>query len=54
MLGQPFTLPCGVVLPNRLAKAAMTETYAELMKTQLGSYQVGSWIDISDLIKFHK
>jgi len=24
-LSQPFTLPCGVVLPNRLCKAAMTE-----------------------------
>lgn len=24
-LAQPFTLPCGVVLPNRLCKAAMTE-----------------------------
>ncbi|MDO9180379.1 MAG: NADH:flavin oxidoreductase/NADH oxidase family protein [Agitococcus sp.] len=25
ILNDPFTLPCGVVLPNRLAKAAMTE-----------------------------
>jgi 2,4-dienoyl-CoA reductase-like NADH-dependent reductase (Old Yellow Enzyme family) len=25
LLAQPFTLPCGVVLPNRLCKTAMTE-----------------------------
>ena len=24
-LNDPFTLPCGVILPNRIAKAAMTE-----------------------------
>ncbi len=24
-IGSPITLPCGVTLPNRLAKAAMTE-----------------------------
>lgn len=29
MLDQPFTLPCGVTLPNRLAKAAMTEGLAD-------------------------
>jgi 2,4-dienoyl-CoA reductase-like NADH-dependent reductase (Old Yellow Enzyme family) len=28
MIEQPFTLPCGVTLPNRLAKAAMTEGLA--------------------------
>lgn len=28
MLDQPLTLPCGAVLPNRLAKAAMTEGLA--------------------------
>lgn len=27
-LNQPFTLPCGVVIPNRLCKAAMTEGVA--------------------------
>ena len=27
-LAQPLTLPCGAVLPNRLAKAAMTEGLA--------------------------
>ncbi|MEA3263182.1 MAG: NADH:flavin oxidoreductase/NADH oxidase family protein [Pseudomonadota bacterium] len=29
MLDQPLTLPCGAVLPNRLAKAAMTEGLAD-------------------------
>ena len=29
MLEQPLTLPCGAVLPNRLAKAAMTEGLAD-------------------------
>ncbi len=29
LLAQPFTLPCGVTLPNRLAKAAMTEGVAD-------------------------
>ena len=29
MLNQPLTLPCGAVLPNRLAKAAMTEGLAD-------------------------
>ncbi len=29
ILAQPFTLPCGVTLPNRLAKAAMTEGLAD-------------------------
>ena len=27
-VAQPLTLPCGAVLPNRLAKAAMTEGLA--------------------------
>ena len=27
-LAQPLTLPCGAVLPNRIAKAAMTEGMA--------------------------
>jgi 2,4-dienoyl-CoA reductase-like NADH-dependent reductase (Old Yellow Enzyme family) len=30
MLGQSLTLPCGAVLPNRLAKAAMTEGLADI------------------------
>lgn len=30
MLGSPLTLPCGVVLRNRLAKAAMTEGLADI------------------------
>jgi len=30
MLGTPLTLPCGAVLPNRLAKAAMTEGLADI------------------------
>ena len=28
LLSQPLTLPCGVQIPNRLAKAAMTEGLA--------------------------
>ncbi len=30
MLGQTLTLPCGAVLPNRIAKAAMTEGLADI------------------------
>ena len=29
MIANPLTLPCGQVLPNRLAKAAMTEGLAD-------------------------
>lgn len=29
IINQPFTLPCGVTLPNRLCKAAMTEGVAD-------------------------
>ena len=29
MIESPYELPCGVVLPNRLANAAMTERIAE-------------------------
>jgi 2,4-dienoyl-CoA reductase-like NADH-dependent reductase (Old Yellow Enzyme family) len=29
LMASPFTLPCGVAIPNRLAKAAMTEGLAE-------------------------
>ncbi|MBI2423610.1 MAG: NADH:flavin oxidoreductase/NADH oxidase family protein [Candidatus Hydrogenedentes bacterium] len=29
ILGAPFTLPCGVTLPNRIIKAAMTEQLAD-------------------------
>ena len=28
ILAQPLSLPCGAVIPNRLAKAAMTEGLA--------------------------
>ena len=28
ILAQPLTLPCGAVVPNRIAKAAMTEGLA--------------------------
>jgi 2,4-dienoyl-CoA reductase-like NADH-dependent reductase (Old Yellow Enzyme family) len=29
MIDRPFTLPCGLTLPNRLAKAPMTEALAD-------------------------
>ena len=29
VLNQPFTLPCGVVITNRIAKSAMSEGIAE-------------------------
>lgn len=29
MLSSPFQLPCGLVLKNRIAKAAMTENVAD-------------------------
>jgi len=32
-LDSPLTLPCGAVLPNRLAKAAMSEQLAEFDNT---------------------
>lgn len=35
-LDTPLTLPCGAVLPNRLAKAAMTEGLAELDDGRIG------------------
>ena len=28
LLSEPLTLPCGAILPNRIAKAAMTEGMA--------------------------
>ena len=30
ILNQPLTLPCGAILPNRIAKAAMTEGLADI------------------------
>ena len=32
VLGEPLTLPCGAVLPNRIVKAAMTEQLADKAK----------------------
>lgn len=29
MLGEPYKLPCGVILPNRIVKSAMTESLAD-------------------------
>ena len=29
VLGEPLTLPCGVAIPNRIVKAAMTEQLAD-------------------------
>jgi len=30
VLNQPFTLPCGVTIPNRIVKSAMSENNADL------------------------
>lgn len=46
-LNQPFTLPCGVVVPNRLCKAAMTEGVAnsKLQATQRHATLYKRWAD---------
>ena len=40
LLARPLTLPCGTVVPNRLAKAAMTErlSRADLLPNELHFY----------------
>ena len=38
-LAQPLRLPCGAVLPNRLAKAAMTEGVADLAHRATGRHE---------------
>jgi 2,4-dienoyl-CoA reductase-like NADH-dependent reductase (Old Yellow Enzyme family) len=47
VLAQPLTLPCGAVLPNRLAKAAMTEGLADPagVPTQELERLYGLWSD---------
>lgn len=46
-LGAPLTLPCGAVLPNRIAKAAMTEGLAspDLQPTVRHERLYGTWSD---------
>ncbi|MDZ4051045.1 NADH:flavin oxidoreductase/NADH oxidase family protein [Limnobacter sp.] len=46
-LKQPFTLPCGVVVPNRLCKAAMTEGVAnsKLQATQRHATLYKRWAE---------
>ncbi len=46
-LNQPLTLPCGAVLPNRIAKAAMTEGLATLQGVPTEALQqlYGLWSD---------
>lgn len=46
-LNQPFTLPCGVTLPNRLCKAAMTEgvANARLQATQRHATLYKRWAE---------
>ena len=46
-LGQPITLPCGVVLKNRLVKASMTEGLADnyLRATQRHNHLYARWAD---------
>lgn len=46
-LNQPFTLPCGVVLPNRVCKAAMTEgvANAKLQATQRHATLYKRWAE---------
>jgi 2,4-dienoyl-CoA reductase-like NADH-dependent reductase (Old Yellow Enzyme family) len=39
VLGAPLTLPCGVTLPNRLAKAAMSELLADARNRATGAHQ---------------
>lgn len=48
-LGKPLTLKCGLVLPNRLGKAAMAESMApdglpnEKLITAYGQWADGGW-----------
>lgn len=37
LLAEPLTLPCGAILPNRIAKAAMTEGLADIYGHATGS-----------------
>lgn len=47
LLAQPLTLPCGAVLPNRIAKGAMTEGVADahLHATERHNTLYGRWSD---------
>lgn len=47
LLAQPLTLPCGAVLPNRMAKGAMTEGVADenLHATERHARLYGRWSD---------
>ncbi|PKS08628.1 hypothetical protein jhhlp_005015 [Lomentospora prolificans] len=48
LLSHPLTLPCGLVFPNRLAKAAMTEQMADSEKLPTPGYfknAYGAWAD---------
>lgn len=47
LLAQPLTLPCGAVLPNRIAKGAMTEGVADarLHATERHATLYGRWAD---------
>ena len=40
VLGAPLTLPCGVTLPNRLAKAAMSELLADPRNRATPAHQI--------------
>lgn len=46
-IAEPVTLPCGLTLPNRLAKAAMAENWGD--KKQLSDKRLieayGAWAD---------
>jgi 2,4-dienoyl-CoA reductase-like NADH-dependent reductase (Old Yellow Enzyme family) len=44
-LGKPLTLPCGVTLPNRLVKAAMSELLADTRNRATAAHQTlyGAW-----------
>jgi 2,4-dienoyl-CoA reductase-like NADH-dependent reductase (Old Yellow Enzyme family) len=44
-LGKPLTLPCGVTLPNRLVKAAMSELLADTHNRATAAHQTlyGAW-----------
>jgi 2,4-dienoyl-CoA reductase-like NADH-dependent reductase (Old Yellow Enzyme family) len=45
ILGKPLTLPCGVTLPNRLVKAAMSELLADTRNRATAAHQTlyGAW-----------
>ena len=52
-LADPLTLPCGAVIPNRIAKAAMTEGALSTKHKELIALAIGITQRCSGCIGFH-